>query len=249
MKFVRPKLKENISIEQKSSILREYFDTCSANAKLDPRTLNQKIPREQFSVFLNNIGCSVNLEAKRISTEDGAVKDFLSKNPLPSGMKDYLPDEFRAYSLLLNALKQWISAEQAATDRFLLGGSAKNLLKTISSKCIISDKPLFGEIVELHHTLRDGRPPIPILKVEHDKLESQSSVSDDPVMALVYKIKRERNSSWILLREGLEYFQAIESDEAAVGARPNGKSFAKKAIETTKLSVDQLLEWMNENDL
>ena len=111
----------SLSKPEKISLLKEYvsyyedlFD------KSGFETLNVKLPRTVFQSILDHIGELLVEEANKASIE-GPVKEFLDVNPLPVHMKELLPDDFRAFSLILNALKQWVSAESAATDRFLLG--------------------------------------------------------------------------------------------------------------------------------
>jgi hypothetical protein len=59
-------------------------------------------------------------ESEKLAEAAGPVRNFLDANPLPPGMVERLPDNFRVFCLALNSLKQWIAAEQSATDRYLL---------------------------------------------------------------------------------------------------------------------------------
>jgi len=135
--------------------------------------LNVKIPREAFVEILDSIGETLNQVALKLSEEDGPVKDFLKANPLPPRMKDLLPDDFRVFSLMLNSLKQWVSAESASTDRYLLGVTARATCRAATRKCIVTGHDL-GDDAELHHPVRDGRPPILISKKGHSIIEGQT---------------------------------------------------------------------------
>ena len=59
-------------------------------------------------------------ESRRMGESAGSVREFLNTNPLPPATAPLLTDEFRTFCLALNALKQWVAAEQAATDRYLV---------------------------------------------------------------------------------------------------------------------------------
>lgn len=145
----------------------------------NPEELNVKVPREVFKDELDEIGAHLQKIARKIvsnPTDNVEVYGLLEKHPVPKIAKESLPDEFRVFSLLLNALKQWVSAEQAATDRVLLGGENKKKLKEKITHCVISGETLQYDVkgaVNFHHTMRDGRFPIPLTKEAHDELEGQ----------------------------------------------------------------------------
>ncbi|WP_238906114.1 hypothetical protein [Clostridium sp. YIM B02506] len=110
-----------LSKPKKVNLMAEYIDYYERlinEQGLD--TLNIKIPREVFEDILDHIGSILNKKSIEMANEDGPVKEFLEANPLPSHMKELLPDDFRVFSLLLNALKQWVSAESQATDNIFL---------------------------------------------------------------------------------------------------------------------------------
>ena len=50
-----------------------------------------------------------------------------------------------------------MAAEQAATDRYLLGGKAGKDCRAAATTCVVTAKSLDGGKVELH-PVRDGRP-------------------------------------------------------------------------------------------
>jgi hypothetical protein len=245
MTFTRPVNINTLSKEKKLALLKDYVSHYEREAAVDPTTLNRKVPREAFSELLDRIGGLLLQESKSMAIEHGPVYEFLDATPLPSSMEDLLPRDFRVYCLALNALKQWVSAEQAATDRFLLGGTAREICRSATSKCIVTGEPL-GSDIELHHPVRDGRPPLPLSRHGHDMVEGQlSATSNDPVEAALISLKREGNRSWAMLRRGcldlLGKPQPVTSQAVAASSR----TFARKAADASKLSYAQLIEWLD----
>jgi hypothetical protein len=214
--------------------------------------LNVKIPREVFSEILDHIGELLKKEANKLATTDGEVKKFLNENKLPPFMEEVLPDEFRAFSLLLNALKQWVSAESAATDRFLLGGTAKDTCRAAVNKCIVTGDEL-GDKPELHHPLRDGRPPILLSKKGHDLIEQKHQTQNSEQAfdeetntdwEEIKKIRTKMRMSWVQLREGCN---AIIT--GSTNYRPNAKTFANNCIRATHLSAQEIIGILNSKGL
>lgn len=244
MAYKRPVNSVALSKQQKLSLLTDYVSYYESEVSRDRSVLNRKVPRGAFVGLLDQIGECILNESKRLAEESGAVCDFLEATPLPSGIQNLLPRDFRVYCLALNALKQWVVAEQSATDRFLLGGTARELCKSASSTCLVTGEPL-GADAELHHPVRDGRPPLPLSRVGHDTLEGQLSAgSDDPLEASLIALKREGNRSWAMLRRGcldlLGRPEPAKSSHSAASAR----TFARKAVEVSNLSHEQLLAWL-----
>ena len=133
----------------------------------------------------------------------------MKQNPLPPHMKELLPDDFRVFSLVLNALKQWVSAESQSTDRYLLGGTARATCREAVNKCIVTGEEL-GENAELHHPLRDGRPPILLSKKGHNLVEQNNQINstansdddvDNDVWNIVKEIRTKKSQSWGSLRK------------------------------------------------
>lgn len=167
-------------------------------------------------------------------------------------MKELLPDDFRVFSLLLNALKQWVSAESQSTDRYILGGTARTTCREAVNKCIVTGEDL-GENPELHHPLRDGRPPILLSKKGHTLVEqnnqtNSSSNSDDDndndAWNAVKEIRAKKNQSWAQLKEGCN---AILT--GSYNCRPGAKSFANVVIRDTGLSASDILEMLESKGL
>jgi hypothetical protein len=255
MGYIRPKSDISLTKGEKVELLKEYFDYYKELATRDINELNKKIPREALSSFLDIVGTMLLEESKKMSTEEGIVKEFLNENPLPPHLDGLLPKDFRVFCLLLNALKQWISAEQQATDRYLLGGTARETCRSISNVCIVTGEEL-GEGAELHHPIRDGRPPILLSKKGHNLIEGQSSSKEsytdgdkDDIYSLLLKIKHERNRSWVQLRKGIQSQLERPVEFSSKGVKSISRSFAKTAKDKTKLTYEELLQWMDENKL
>lgn len=116
MAYKRYKSEIALPKQEKVSLMAEYINYYESLIKeqgID--VLNVKIPREVFDDIIDDIGTLLNKQAAKMANEDGPVKDFLHAYPLPPNMRELLPDEFRVFVLLLNSLKQWVSAESAAT--------------------------------------------------------------------------------------------------------------------------------------
>jgi len=204
MTYKRYKSDIALSKPEKVNLMSEYiayYDDLINEQGLD--VLNVKIPRDVFANILVEIGGVLNQKALELANEDGPVKDFLEANPLPPHMKELLPDDFRVFSLLLNALKQWVSAESQSTDRYLLGGTARATCREAVNKCIVTGEEL-DENAELHHPLRDGRPPILLSKKGHNLVEQNNQInsagkfdddSDNNVWNTVKQIRTNKNQS------------------------------------------------------
>ena len=228
-----------LSKSQKIELLEEYikyYEDIKFSQGIEK--LNIKIPREVFDDITDKIGTILIEKSKELS-KNGIIKDFIDNNPLPKNMKKLLPDEFRTFCLILNALKQWISAEQIATDKFLLGGEARTILKDVTKICIITNE-LLTENAELHHPLRDGRPPILISKKGHNLIENQRSISsddnEDKIWQKIKSLKKEKHGSWKLLREGCNAI--LDSSKKC---RANAKAFANTIIRETGLKAQEII--------
>ena len=124
--------------------------------------------------LLDEIGCILLSRSHELGKQPGLIRQFLDDNVLPKQLPVHLPDDFRVFCLALNALKVWVSAEQAATDRYLLGGTVREECRETATTCIVTGEPLMSERVQLHHPVRDGRPPIPLSQKGHSLIENQT---------------------------------------------------------------------------
>ncbi len=181
MAYQRPTNRLPLSKSEKLDLLKDYVRHYQQLAAADPTALNRKVPREAFDDLLDRLGEMLLAESTRLAETKGPVRDFLDANPLPPAMADRLPVGFRAFCLAINSLKQWVVAEHGATDRYLLGGAARDLCREATDTCLVTGAVLTNGI-ELHHPVRDGRPPIPLSKEGHASIEGQSSlVGEDPI--------------------------------------------------------------------
>jgi hypothetical protein len=266
-RYVRPSHDSPLTPQEKTQLLLDHFDHYAAIVKSDPALLNAKLPRQAFNGLLHKVGRLLFTEASRLANTDGPVRDFLNKHALPESMRERLPPDFRALCLAMNALKQWVAAEQAATDRYLLGGTARARCRKLATTCLVTGEPLDLKSMELHHPVRDGRPPIPLSKNGHAIIENQNGraalsgsgddsggsaktrLSVDKIHEALRTLKAQRHYSWVMLRRGCldRLGQPANHTTPAVGA--SSRVFARKAMTATGLSAVELLEWLDRNAL
>ena len=252
MPYSRPVNPIPVTPDKKSQLISDYVAHYKKIALVrtergDFPEFNVKLPKVAADALLSDVGALLNKAALE-AAKSGQVKDFLDKNPVPDSMKGLLPDEFRAFCLLLNSLKQWVSAESLATDRYLLGGTVRDKLRAASTHCMITGSHL--DTVELHHVVRDGRPPIPLSPEGHRQVEESNARTTDVALILTLReLKAERTWSWKMLRDGCmsQLGQNIES--RSKNALNQSRTFAKKAQIRTGLSFEQLLESLDESGL
>jgi hypothetical protein len=248
MAYCRPQSKARLTKAEKLGLLSQYFEYYRALAKQSPASLNVKAPRKAYDQLLAQVGGLLLATSAKAAKERGQVRDFLDTHPLPDALKGLVPDEFRAFCLALNALKQWVSAEQAATDRYLLGGTARHVCRQAASTCVLTDQPFKGQVVELHHPVRDGRPPIPVSKTAHAQIEGQApGHGTAPHLASLRALKREGNRSWAQLRLGCQALLGHSVHARSSSALSSAKTFARKAVELTSMTNQELIEWLDAN--
>ncbi len=253
MAYERPKNETPLSSEAKSDLLKRYFAHYRAQAEKNPSdligVLNAKLPRDAFKDLLNELGEMLQSRSKSLASDEGPVRDFLNKNELPEALSSHLPREFRVFCLALNAIKQWVAAEQSATDRYLLGGGSRELCRAAAETCLVSGD-ILGSDCELHHPVRDGRPAIPLSKRGHGSIERQvSSEGNDPIGQALSKLRSEGNRSWAQLRRGcLDLSGQSEPGPSKRGAA-NDRTFSRKAAVAANISNQAILDWLDENGL
>ena len=245
MAYARPTNRLKLSRAQKLDLIKNYVEYYRRLIATDRSVLNQKVPRGAFADLLDRLGETLLTESAKLAEATGPIRTFLDANPLPPAMAKSLPDDFRVFCLALNSLKQWVAAEQAATDRYLLGGAARELCREAVKTCLVTDSAL-GHDSEFHHPVRDGRPPILLSKKGHASIEGQlASVGDDPIGRALWELRREGHRSWAQLRRGcldlLGHPVPWPSKASAAGARV----FAKKAAEAAGVGCEQILEWLD----
>jgi hypothetical protein len=254
MAYVRPTNTAPLPAEAKDKLLKQYGDFYRELAGRTPGELNKKLPRSALAGSLDRIGALLIEESKALAASNAEVRQFLDENKLPGMMSALLSDDFRVFCLLLNGLKQWLSAEQAATDRYLLGGTARARCQRMVSSCLVTGEPLTGEI-QLHHPVRDGRPPIPLSKERHRIIEQQTASSEpsedeepNEDARMIGEIKKP-NESWRMLRRGCRLILGLSPGGGTKASNASAKTLARRAIAKTELPPQELLDWMDANEL
>ncbi|WP_146394279.1 hypothetical protein [Allorhodopirellula solitaria] len=247
--YVRPTNDAPLSPAEKKELLQAYFSHYESVAQQDPQLLNMKLERAAVSGLLDQMGVLLLEQSQQLAHAPGPMREFLDATEPPDCLRGRLPPEFRAFCLALNALKQWVSAESAATDRFLIGGTARAQCRRVADRCLVTGDRLDETVVELHHTVRDGRPPIPLSKSGHERIESNTETSTDPRSIALRDLKRQGNRSWVMLRRGCLAIEGDEFTESTPAVLVSSKTFARKASETTGLSYRELLSWLDEREL
>lgn len=248
-RYERPTNPSPVDPDEKAELLSQYFVYYEQLAQENPDLLNVKLKRAAAADLLDEIGGLLLERAKSLASSQGMVRDFLDNTELPKCMRERLPDEFRAFCLILNALKQWVSAESAATDRYLLGGTVRKQCRKMVDHCLVTGEQLDAGTIELHHPVRDGRPPVPLSKAGHDRIESANLGDDDLVGATLKELKRKRNRSWVMLRRGCLALLGEEFDDSTSAVLAGSKSFARKAADATELDYREIIDWLDRHDL
>lgn len=249
MAYRRPRNPRSLSKREKLELIREYVKHYGGLAEVDPASLNRKLPREAFAQLLDKIGELLITESARLAKTRGPVRNFLTANPLPAGMSDLLPNGFRSFCLALNSLKQWVAAEQLATDRYVMGGISRQLCREAIENCLVTGQVLSND-AELHHPVRDGRPPILLSKAGHQRIEAQLSKSEsDPIETALRQVREERNQSWLQLRRGCSELLGETVLSSSKNTAANARAFARKAVRTTGLSLQEIVAWLDAKGL
>ncbi len=233
---------------------REYVAHYETLAEKGLTELAPKLSRNAFDHFLSGVGQILVEESARLVSSDSELKRFLERNPLPPCIKGQLANEFRAYALLLHALNQWVVVRKLEIDCALVGGSpkiARNRLRRSATVCMVAKTPLAKVRVELHHPVRDGRPPIPLSPEGHKRVDGVMVLDEDDHhgRSIVSLRNQGKLGSWIALRTGAVLEQGAGVDFAG---RKNPKSFAyhcklvaRRAMSTTGFTAAELLSWLD----
>ncbi len=247
--YTRPTNDTPLSPAEKKELLQNYFSHYEKLAQEEPHLLNVKLERAAVSELLDQVGRLLLEQSQRLTRVPGPMREFLHATEPPECIAGRLPTEFRAFCLALNALKQWVSAESSATDRFLLGGTARAQCRKVADHCLITGERLDEADLELHHPLRDGRPPIPLSKSGHRRVESTSDYATDPIYDALRDMKRRGNRSWVMLRRGCMALDGDEVTEMTPAVLASSKTFARQARAATGLSFRALVEWLDTRNL
>lgn len=247
MSYTRPTVSISLSKEEKVALMRTYVEYYRRKYAAAPASLNSKIPRSSFVGLTNKIGTLLLKESANLANS-GMISKFLRENPLPHSMSTMLPMEIRIFCLALNALKQWVSAEQTAMDKLILGGTARETCRIATSKCIVTGKLLNNKTLKLHHPVRDGRPPLPLSESGHAKIEGQTTRTENATaLQKLLTIKRESSHSWVQLRRGCLDLLRRDVKHSTPKVAATSRSFARKAMRVTGLNCEQILYWLNTN--
>ncbi|MCC5807973.1 MAG: hypothetical protein JJU00_16725 [Opitutales bacterium] len=252
MSYIRPKTKTKISPEDKADVLRDCIAHCQEAFQRDPESLNRKIPREIFSAVLDEVGALLVRRSAEIATGDDtgagpAVAKFLDENPLPESIEKVLTPQLRTFALLLHALRQWAVAESLATDRWIFSGNVRRLLRKSTEHCVVTGEALSAGETELHHPVRDGRPPLPLSKKGHRMIEKQERyLADDPVGKILVALRRQKRGrySWKAIWEGC----CLHMGETFEFESPNRARFCRSLVNwyvrESGFSVEEIRQWI-----
>ncbi|TXN30857.1 hypothetical protein [Methylobacterium sp. WL19] len=246
-----------MSKTEKIDILEEYLDYYRYLAKENPAQLNVKLERAAFVSTINEFEILMHQRAKEFASEPGPIRDFLRSHVPPGQIAQHLPDEFRAFCLLLNAVKQWVAKQQIDTDKLVLGGTARATLRAASDRCTITGEPLARDDMELHHPVRDGRPPLPVSKAAHKAIEKQGKAtasnnetdSDDEFDIALRNLKKGRSWSWVMLRRGCLDLMNQPVEHSTPAVRANSRTFARKALDATGKDLAWIINFLDERGL
>jgi hypothetical protein len=242
-RYSRYKASKKLEGDARRQALAAYVAHYAKIAEVQPELLNQKVPRAAFDSVLHEIGLLMQQRARELATGAGAVRDFLKTNPVPACLGGELTDEVRAFCLLLNAFRQWSVGEQLAMDRLLLSGNVRKELKDLYTICPVAPDDTDVSAIELHHPLRDGRPPLPLSKTGHARVEAAGQ------KLVEFRKNSPSPISWKRLRVGC----VVLKNEVPEGFEPsyliNAKSWIKRAMKQTALNETQILEFLDRYEL
>jgi hypothetical protein len=230
--------------EHRRRALAGYLDHYARIAVSSPELLNQKLPRKVFSAVLDEIGALLQLRAQELSARNPDLREFLCKNALPDCLGNDLTPEIRAFALLLNALKQWTAAEQAALDRFLMAGNVRSDLKELTTTCLVCPEAFTKNSIELHHPVRDGRPPLPISKKGHETIEGIVALdpNDEVGKKLVaHRKQSSRKYSWRSLRLGCLQAIGTVAYDKSISQHRTARSTLSFVQKETCFSIEVIL--------
>jgi hypothetical protein len=238
--------------ENRRKALADYVRHYTKVARNEPTLLNQKLPRKAFQSLLAMIGNLLQEEARQLSTSNTETVKFLKINSVPACLGDKLTPEIRTFALLLNALSQWTTAEKLAMDRFLFSGDVRKELKSLCQTCPIYPEEFDVKNIELHHPVRDGRPPIPLSKRGHETVEGLIVISpgDSGAEKLV---EHRRNSktrySWKRLRIGCLAASGQLPESFSETHLRSGRSVLARVKRQTALSAQSILDILDRYSL
>jgi hypothetical protein len=251
-RYSRYKASKKLEGDSRRQALAAYVAHYAKIAEAQPELLNQKVPRAAFDSVLHEIGLLMQQRARELATGAGAVRDFLGKNPVPACLGGELTDEVRAFCLLLNALRQWSVGEQLAMDRLLLSGNVRKELKELYTICPVAPDDSDVSAIELHHPLRDGRPPLPLSKTGHARVEGLMILeTGDAAGQKLVDFRKNSPSpiSWKRLRVGCMVLKNEVPEGFETSYLTSAKGWIRRAMKQTALNETQILEFLDRYEL
>lgn len=198
---------------------------------------------EKCAAFVAELAASV------LNDSGGTLREFLKENPWPPEFSDLcLTDQERARFVVMNALKVWVSKEMNYLDTLFTGGQFRKKLRAMAAgrKCPGCTDELSCE-AEFHHTVRDGRPPLPVCKDCHRKLETKKRathlIADESGRASVVKdIRRSTNASWSNLVKAARALEGLPyAPFSTKGVEGSSKSIVRRMLKETGIGLGELL--------
>ena len=250
--YQRYKADQKFESGNRRKALQEYLDHYAGIAATSPGLMNQKLPRKTFEKVLDEVGALLQLRARELAASDPDMMRFLERNILPACLGNALTPEVRAFSLLLNSLKQWTAAEQSAIDRFLISGNVRDELKNLAQSCPIAPESFDKKKTELHHPVRDGRPPIPLSKKGHETVEGIVAIepNDQSAKQLVaHRKESSRTYSWRSLRFGCLMELGQSAYDKSISRHRTARSSIARVKKETSLSTEAILEILERYEL
>ena len=238
--------------EEARIALKAYVEHYTQIVNDSPAMLNQKLPRKIFEKVLNEVGVLLNLKAVELAETDERMIAFLRRNPVPPCLGSELTPEIRSFALLLNALSQWCTAEKLAFDRFLFSGDVRKQLKKLALTCPVSPDDFEVGKIELHHPVRDGRPPLPLSKKGHEKIEGliePEENDEDGKKLFAHHKTSTRRYSWRSLRLGCLSELGREAYDKSVSRHKTARSTASLVKRGTGMSNEILLNILDRYEL
>lgn len=230
--------RRELSTERRNQVFEMLFRMSVTNAKSKRQHIGLDFHADCIQ-FVNAVSMNA------LSQASASLTSFLRENPWPSEMMDddlVLSEQDRAKVVVLNAVKQWVSKESRYLDTIFTGGSFRKKLRALCAErnCPICERPFAQLKIELHHTVRDGRPPVPLCSQCHQKLERQSQ-SDSPPVSDVKRIRASRNASWKNLHKATKSLQELRHGPFSTQNVENAsKSIVRLIMRETKLSLREL---------
>jgi hypothetical protein len=235
-----------IGEERKQRLFEDLFSIPISNAKWARQNLH--LDFDELCVQFVRA-----MVRRSLADPSSALQRFLEKNPWPQQLSDLtLSEEERASFIIMNALKVWVSKEQAYMDTLFTGGQFRKRLRSMAAgrKCPKCNTPLLKESTQFHHAVRDGRPPLPIGKDCHGILENQrkavestGTAEEAQVSGIVRTIRRKHRASWVNLLKAVRSLRGLPHEPFGTdNVKATSKSIVRHMQRETGLDLSRLQE-------